>query len=65
VARHAKRAGSASALLGNPAIRPGGAGRALVGALTEGTARPMAILMLLGIASRSGRIGARNADPAA
>jgi DHA1 family bicyclomycin/chloramphenicol resistance-like MFS transporter len=49
LARHAKRAGSASALLGTLQFGLAALGAALVGALTAGTAQPMAILMLLGI----------------
>jgi DHA1 family bicyclomycin/chloramphenicol resistance-like MFS transporter len=49
LARHAVRAGSASALLGTLQFGLAALGAALVGALTAGTAVPMAILMLLGI----------------
>jgi DHA1 family bicyclomycin/chloramphenicol resistance-like MFS transporter len=49
LARHAKRAGSASALLGTLQFGLAALGAALVGALTAGTAQPMAVLMLLGI----------------
>jgi DHA1 family bicyclomycin/chloramphenicol resistance-like MFS transporter len=46
--RHAGRAGSASALLGTLQFTCAAAGSALVGALADGTPRPMAGLMLAG-----------------
>lgn len=49
LARHGRRAGSASALLGVLQFGLAALGAALVGALTEDTARPMALLMLVGI----------------
>jgi DHA1 family bicyclomycin/chloramphenicol resistance-like MFS transporter len=51
LARHASRAGSASALLGTLQFTCAALGSALVGGLAEGTPRPMALLMLLGIAA--------------
>ena len=45
---HAGRAGSASALLGTLQFSCAAVGSALVGALADGTPRPMALLMLLG-----------------
>jgi DHA1 family bicyclomycin/chloramphenicol resistance-like MFS transporter len=48
LARHAHRAGSASALLGTLQFGFAAMGSALVGALADGTARPMALLMLAG-----------------
>jgi DHA1 family bicyclomycin/chloramphenicol resistance-like MFS transporter len=50
LSRHASRAGSASALLGVLQFSLAAMGSALVGALADGTARPMALLMLLGAA---------------
>jgi DHA1 family bicyclomycin/chloramphenicol resistance-like MFS transporter len=46
--RHAAHAGSASALMGTMQFGLGAVAAALVGALSDGTARPMAALMLLG-----------------
>lgn len=48
LSRHASRAGSASALLGTLQFSLAAAGSALVGALADGTPRPMAALMLAG-----------------
>jgi DHA1 family bicyclomycin/chloramphenicol resistance-like MFS transporter len=48
LSRHAGRAGSASALLGTLQFTCAAIGSALVGALADGTARPMAVLMLAG-----------------
>ncbi|NKC29256.1 multidrug effflux MFS transporter [Falsiroseomonas selenitidurans] len=50
LARHGVRAGSASALLGTLQFGLAALGAALVGALTEETAQPMALLMLAGVA---------------
>ncbi len=50
LSRHASRAGSASALLGTLQFSCAAVGSALVGALADGTPRPMALLMLLGAA---------------
>jgi DHA1 family bicyclomycin/chloramphenicol resistance-like MFS transporter len=49
LARHPTRAGSASALLGTLQFGLAALGAALVGALTDGTPLPMALLMLVGI----------------
>jgi DHA1 family bicyclomycin/chloramphenicol resistance-like MFS transporter len=49
LARHATRAGSASALLGTLQFALAAMGAALVGALSNGTPLPMALLMLAGI----------------
>jgi DHA1 family bicyclomycin/chloramphenicol resistance-like MFS transporter len=49
LSRHAARAGSASALLGTLQFGCAALGSALVGALADGTARPMALLMLAGL----------------
>jgi len=46
--RHAGHAGSASALMGTMQFGLGAVAAALVGALSDGTARPMGALMLLG-----------------
>ena len=46
--RHAGHAGSASALMGTMQFGLGAIAAALVGALSDGTARPMGALMLLG-----------------
>lgn len=46
--RHAAHAGSASALMGTMQFGLGAIAAALVGALSDGTARPMGALMLLG-----------------
>jgi DHA1 family bicyclomycin/chloramphenicol resistance-like MFS transporter len=51
LSRHAGRAGSASALLGTLQFTCAAIGSALVGALADGTPRPMALLMLLGAAA--------------
>jgi DHA1 family bicyclomycin/chloramphenicol resistance-like MFS transporter len=48
LSRHAARAGSASALLGTLQFGCAAVGSALVGALADGTPRPMALLMVLG-----------------
>jgi len=48
LARHPARAGSASALLGTLQFTCAALGSALVGALADGTPRPMALLMVLG-----------------
>lgn len=48
LARHPARAGSASALLGTLQFTCAALGSALVGALADGTPRPMALLMLGG-----------------
>ncbi len=48
LSRHAKQAGSASALMGTLQFCLAALSGTLVGALTDGTARPMASLMLLG-----------------
>ncbi|MGG5823183.1 multidrug effflux MFS transporter [Falsiroseomonas sp. HW251] len=48
LSRHAARAGSASALLGVLQFACAATGSALVGALADGTARPLAVLMVLG-----------------
>lgn len=50
LARHAGHAGSASALLGTLQFTCAAAGSALVGALADGTPRPMAVMMLVGAA---------------
>ena len=50
LSRHAARAGSASALLGTVQFSLAASGSALVGARANGTPRPMALLMLLGVA---------------
>lgn len=50
MSRHATRAGSASALMGTLQFTLAAGGSVLVGALTDGTPRPMALLMLLGVA---------------
>jgi MFS transporter, DHA1 family, multidrug resistance protein len=50
LSRHAARAGSASALLGTLQFSLAAFGSALVGMLADGTPRPMALLMLLGVA---------------
>jgi len=50
LSRHAARAGSASALLGTLQFSCAASASALVGALADGTPRPMALLMLLGSA---------------
>ncbi len=49
LSRHAGRAGSASALLGTLQFGCAALGSALVGALADGTPRPMALLMLVGL----------------
>ncbi len=49
LSRHAGRAGSASALLGTLQFSCAALGSALVGALADGTPRPMALLMLGGL----------------
>jgi len=49
LSRHAGRAGSASALLGTLQFGCAAMGSALVGALADGTPRPMALLMLAGL----------------
>jgi DHA1 family bicyclomycin/chloramphenicol resistance-like MFS transporter len=51
LSRHPARAGSASALLGVLQFTCAATGSALVGALADGTARPMAVLMLVGAAA--------------
>ncbi len=51
LARHPARAGSASALLGTLQFSCAALGSALVGALADGTPRPMALLMVLGAAA--------------
>lgn len=48
LSRHAAQAGSASALMGTMQFCLAALSGALVGVLTDGTARPMAFLMLLG-----------------
>lgn len=48
LARHAGHAGSASALMGTMQFGLGALSAASVGLLSDGTARPMAVLMLLG-----------------
>jgi len=48
LSRHASRAGSASALLGTLQFTCAAMGSALVGALADGTPRPMALLMVAG-----------------
>ena len=48
LSRHAAQAGSASAMMGTMQFCLAAASGVLVGALTDGTARPMAALMLLG-----------------
>jgi DHA1 family bicyclomycin/chloramphenicol resistance-like MFS transporter len=48
LSRHAGRAGSASALLGTLQFSCAALGSALVGALSDGTPRPMALLMMFG-----------------
>lgn len=50
LSRHAARAGSASALLGTLQFSCAALGSALVGALADGTPRPMALLMVAGTA---------------
>ena len=50
LSRHAAQAGSASALMGTMQFCLAAASGVLVGALTDGTARPMAVLMVLGAA---------------
>jgi len=51
LSRHAAQAGSASALMGTLQFCLAALSGALVGVLTDGTARPMAVLMLLGAAA--------------
>ena len=51
LSRHAARAGSASALLGTLQFSCAAMGSALVGALADGTPRPMAVLMVVGAAA--------------
>ena len=60
LSRHAARAGSASALLGTLQFTCAAIGSALVGALADGTPRPMAVVMLLGAA---GAIAAETLRP--
>jgi DHA1 family bicyclomycin/chloramphenicol resistance-like MFS transporter len=60
LAHHAGRAGSASALLGTLQFGLAATGSALVGALADGTPRPMAVLMLFGV---GGAIAAELARP--
>ena len=60
LSRHAARAGSASALLGTLQFSLAASGSALVGMLADGTPRPMALLMLLGVV---GAIAAEFARP--
>jgi DHA1 family bicyclomycin/chloramphenicol resistance-like MFS transporter len=48
LSRHAAHAGSASALMGTMQFCLGAVSGLLVGVLADGTARPMACLMLLG-----------------
>ena len=50
LSRHGAHAGSASALMGTLQYALGAASGLLVGVLADGTARPMALLMLLGAA---------------
>ncbi len=50
LSRHGAHAGSASALMGTLQYALGAVSGLLVGALADGTARPMALLMLLGAA---------------
>ena len=54
LSRHSSRAGSASALLGTLQFTCAATGSALVGALADGTPRPMALLMLLGAGAALG-----------
>lgn len=56
LSRHAPRAGSASALIGTMQFLLGAVSGLLVGVLSDGTARPMALLML------AGAVGANIAD---
>jgi DHA1 family bicyclomycin/chloramphenicol resistance-like MFS transporter len=51
LSRHPARAGSASALLGTLQFSCAALGSALVGALADGTPRPMALLMAVGAAA--------------
>ena len=51
LSRHPARAGSASALLGTLQFSCAALGSALVGALADGTPRPMALLMVMGAAA--------------
>lgn len=51
LSRHPARAGSASALLGTLQFGCAALGSALVGALADGTPRPMAMLMVVGAAA--------------
>lgn len=51
LSRHPARAGSASALLGTLQFSCAALGSALVGALADGTPRPMALLMVVGAAA--------------
>ena len=48
LSRHAAHAGSASALMGTAQFLLGAVSGSLVGVLTDGTPRPMAVLMLIG-----------------
>jgi DHA1 family bicyclomycin/chloramphenicol resistance-like MFS transporter len=50
LARHASRAGSASALMGTLQFSLAALSGTLIGLFGDGTARPMALLMLLGLA---------------
>ncbi len=59
LSRHAARAGSASALLGTLQFSCAALGSALVGALADGTPRPMALLMLAGSAAALAAAAAR------
>lgn len=59
LSRHAARAGSASALLGTLQFGCAALGSALVGALADGTPRPMALLMLVGSAAALAAAAAR------
>lgn len=58
LSHHAAQAGSASAVMGTLQFLFGAVSGVLIGALTDGTARPMALLLLLGA------VGAKLADRA-
>ncbi len=59
LARHATRAGSASALMGTLQFALAALGAALVGALSNGTPLPMALMMMLGVGLAAAAAGFR------
>ncbi len=59
LSRHATRAGSASALLGTLQFGLAALGAGLVGVLADGTPRPMAALMLVGVVAAAAAGSAR------